>query len=376
MIRMQKRAVLSVALLLLAGQALADIVIGQVAPFSGPLAPTGNHLRAGAQLYIDSVNASGGVNGQRIRLVSKDDGYKVSETVRLAKELINEAQPVALFGFVGTGNVEELVKEKVLADAGIPLVTVRSGASSLAKSANPWLFFTRASYEAEINKIIELYAPIGYKKLAVFYQNDPFGLDGLASAEALAKKYDCKIVAKGSYEKNTTDVAAAVKAIAAGEPNAVIMVSNTAASAEFVKKSREAGNMAQLVALSVNDAPQIVERIGKQTASGLAITQVVPSPENRSIPIVREVMDSYARAKPADVAVNHALLEGYLGAKVLVEGLRRAGPSPTRRKLRDTLEQIKDYDAGELFVTYSATSHVGMNFVDINIINREGRLLK
>lgn len=88
-------------------------------------------------------------------------------------------------------------------------------------------------------------------------------------------------------------------------------------------------------------------------------------------------MDSYARAKPADVAVNHALLEGYLGAKVLVEGLRPGRPEPdARRKLRDTLEQIKDYDAGELFVTYSATSHVGMNFVDINIINREGRLLK
>ena len=182
MINTLKHAALVFALLVFAGQSTAEIVIGQVTPLSGPLAPTGSHIRAGAQLYFDAVNASGGVHGQKIRLISKDDAYKAAETVRLAKELLDEAQPLALFGFVGTGNAEAMMKEKVLTNAGIPLVMVRTGASAVMKSGNPWLFITRASYEAEIKRIIQQYSSTGYRNYAIFYQNDPFGLEGLASA--------------------------------------------------------------------------------------------------------------------------------------------------------------------------------------------------
>jgi len=87
-----------------------EIVIAQAAPFSGPLAPTGTHIRAGIQLYLDRVNAAGGIHGARLKLVSKDDGYKSEETVRLVKELAREAKPVAFAGIVGTGNTEALIK--------------------------------------------------------------------------------------------------------------------------------------------------------------------------------------------------------------------------------------------------------------------------
>ena len=124
------------ALLLGLGPAIAgtgEIVVGQVAAFSGPLAPTGNHMRAGAQLHFDAVNASGGVHGATIRLVAQDDGYKSEETVRLARSLLKESQPLAFIGFVGTGNVEAMLEQKVLGEAGIPLIAVRSGASSLVR---------------------------------------------------------------------------------------------------------------------------------------------------------------------------------------------------------------------------------------------------
>ena len=106
----------------------AEIVVGQVAPFSGPLAPTGTFMRAGAQLYFDAVNASGGIHGAQIRLVSKDDGYKTAETIRLAREMLKEERPVAFFGFVGTGNVEAIIENGLLGEAGIPLIAVRTGA--------------------------------------------------------------------------------------------------------------------------------------------------------------------------------------------------------------------------------------------------------
>lgn len=377
MINTLKHAALVFALLVLAGQSTAEIVIGQVTPLSGPLAPTGSHIRAGAQLYFDAVNASGGVHGQKIRLISKDDAYKAAETVRLAKELLDEAQPLALFGFVGTGNAEAMLKEKVLTNAGIPLVMVRTGASAVMKSGNPWLFITRASYEAEINKIIQQYSLTGYRTYAVLYQDDPFGLDVLGSTEALISKFDSKIVAKAGYKKNTTEVSDAVKSIAAAAPHAIIMISNTAASAEFLKQARAAGITAQFITISVTDAAQVVQRIGKEVASGLALTQVFPDPEARSIPLTREIMENFSKYKPAaDIKPNQTLVEGYVGAKVLVEGLRRAGPNPTRKKLRDALEQIKDFDAGDLYVSFTPSNHAGVNYVDITIINRDGKLLK
>ncbi|HCZ16575.1 MAG TPA: hypothetical protein DHV85_18710, partial [Candidatus Accumulibacter sp.] len=216
---------------------VADIVIGQVAAFSGPLAPTGTHMRAGAQLYFDAVNAEGGVHGARIRLISKDDGYKTDETVRLARELLKESRPLAFIGFVGTGNVEAMLEKKVLSDAGIPLIAVRTGAASVVQRNDPLLFLTRASYAEEVQKIIDQYATTGYTRFAILYQDDAFGRDVLGSTEQAISKAGGTLLATDSYPKNTTEVGAAVKTIAAAKPQAVIMIANTAASAEFLKQS-------------------------------------------------------------------------------------------------------------------------------------------
>lgn len=354
----------------------AEIIIGQVAAFSGPLAPTGTHMRAGAQLYFDAVNAKGGIHGAKIRLVSLDDGYKTEETVRQARAMLKETEPLAFIGFVGTGNVEAMLEQKVLSEAGIPLVAVRTGAESVVRRNDPFLFMTRASYAEEIDRIIDQYVTIGYTRFAVLYQEDAFGQGALSSAEQSIKKAGGTLVAKGPYEKNTTNVAAAVKTIAAAKAQAVILIANTAASAEFVKQSREAGDLAQHVALSTTDAAQVVKRIGADKAAGLAITQVVPDPNSFSVGMIREAQNDFAKFQPKDVTLNHTFIEGYLGAKVLGEALRRAGPNPTRRKLREALESLSNYDAGGILINFSAKRHAGSRYVDITILNRAGKLLR
>jgi ABC-type branched-subunit amino acid transport system substrate-binding protein len=370
------RWTVTAALLTLARGSAAAIVVGQIAAFSGPLAPTGTHMRAGAQLYFDAVNADGGIHGERIRLVSLDDGYKSEETVRLAREMLKETQPLAFIGFVGTGNVEAVLDQKILAEAGIPLIAVRSGAETLVRRNDPFLFLTRASYAEEIEKIASQYVSTGYLHFAVLYQDDAFGQGALRSAEQVITKAGGTVVAKGSYAKNTTDVGSAVKAIAAAKPQAVILIANTAATAEFLKQSRAAGNLAQYVALSVTDAGQVVQRIGADKAEGLALTQVVPDPNSHTVALIREIQGNFRKFKPQEVTLNHTFVEGYLGAKVLGEALRRVGPNPTRKKLRDALETLRDYDAGGVFITFSPQRHAGARFVDITILNRAGKLLR
>lgn len=361
---------------LLPGVAVADIVIAQVAPFSGPLAPTGNNMKAGAQLCFDAVNAAGGINGEKIRLIATDDGYKTSETVRLVQEMTREHHPVAFFGIVGTGNVEGLIKGNILARAGIPLVAARTGATSVSTPVHPWLFLTRASYAQEIRKTVEQFVPLGYRRVAVFYQNDPFGLDGLKGLENALQQSGGELVAKGSYEKNTVQVENAVKTIAGASPQLVVMVSNTAASSEFVKQFRATGNHAQLSTISVTDGGQVIQKIGVDTARGLAISQVVPDPANMSVLLIREIQERLKKYPQGNVTLNHTLVEGYLGAKVLVEALRLAGPKPTAKKFRDTLEGIGQFDAGGLNIGFSPNNHRGSAYTDITIIGRNGKLLR
>jgi len=305
-----------------------------------------------------------------------DDEYKTEQTVKLAREVIRDSKPIALTGVVGTGNVAALLSEKVLDEAGIPLVGVRSGASSLVNTTNPWLFVTRASYADEITKILELYSMTGNSRFAVFYQNDSFGQDGLANAERLIAQFKGQLVAKASYEKNTTDVAAAVKTIHAASPQAVIMISNTAASAEFVKQMRSIGNVSQLTTLSTTDGPQVVSKIGAESAKGLAITQVVPAPSALSVSLIKEIQAAYKRFPNPEIALNHTMIEGYLAAKIIGEGLRKAGPNATRKQLRDALKTIKNQDFGGLTANFSGNSQAGVQFVDITILNKEGKLLR
>lgn len=362
--------------LLVCGNALAEIVVAQIAPFTGPLASTGKGLRAGAQLYFDAQNAAGGINGQNIRLYSADDGYDAEQTLRLVKEAAQVQRPLALLGIVGTGNVEALLRADLLGKLGIPLIGARSGASSLAARPLPWLFLTRAGYEHEISRLVGLYLPLGYRRVAAFYQNDAFGRDGLKSLEQAVRKNGGELVARGSYEKNTTQVDHAVKTIAEAAPQLVIMVSNTAASAEFVRQFRATGVPAQLATLSVTDGAQVVDKAGAAIAHGLAISQVVPDPNDASLALIREIRERARKFPPADSPINHSFVEGYLAAKVLGEGIRRAGNDPTPKKLRDALEAISGYDVGGIVIGFAADDHIGSRYSDITILNRNGRLLR
>jgi len=204
-------AAVALAATLGAGPARADLTVVQVAPLSGPLADTGLLLQQGANLAFQEANAKGGIHGQKIRLISKDDGYKVDETLRLVKEAGSATdKPVAFLGLVGTGNMAALVQKKLIDDLGIPVVGVRTGASALRNPSHPLVYHLRASYTAEVDKLVEVASSIGGKRFGVFYQDDPFGQDGLEAMKKAIAKRNLELVASGAYEKNTTQVEAAV----------------------------------------------------------------------------------------------------------------------------------------------------------------------
>lgn len=353
----------------------ADVVIGQIAPLSGVLATTGQQMVLGAKVYFDFINSQGGVNGARIRTLVVDDAYKVEQTLALTREMVARPEVVALFGMAGTANIGKLLQEDVLGKAGIALVAPYTGGEPLRTPFNPWIFHLRAGYADETEHMVKQLTTQGVQRIAVLYQDDAFGKAGLAGVEAALARRNLKIAMAAPYERNTDKVGPAVKQVLEANAQSVIMVAINKPAAAFVKQYREAGGGGQLFSISVVDPAELVKLAGINNVRGLGISQVVPYPYQASLPVVKQFHEHLAKFAP-EASVNYTNFEVYLGARVLVEGLRRAGVNPTREKLIKALELMTSYDLGGISVGYGPKQRVGSRFVDVTVIGSTGKLLK
>ena len=368
--------VAALALCSLGGLALAaELVIGQVAPLSGVLASTGHQMVVGGQIYFDAINAQGGIHGAKIRHLVVDDGYKVPETVRLTREMLARPEVVALFGFAGTANVTQLLTDGVLDAGGAALVAPYTGGESLRNPFNPWIFHVRAGYADEAEHMVQQLTTLGMNRIAVMYQDDGFGKAGLLGVTNALDKRKLKLAASAGYERNTDKVEEAVKKIKASDAQAIIMVSVNKSTAAFMKLYRESGGGAQMYNISVVDPAELVKLAGLKNAHGLGISQVVPYPYMASMPVVREYQSLLKKYAPKEL-VNYTSFEEFVGAKVLVEALRRAGPNPTRAKVVKALESMDSYDTGGITVGYSAGNRIGSRYVEVTVIGSTGKLLR
>lgn len=360
----------------LAAIAADEIVIGQVAPLTGTIAGTGEEYVAGGAAYFAHVNAKGGIYGRKIRVVVKDDGYKPDLTLSQTKALLADEKPLALFGFVGTGNVLALNKNKVLEDAGIALMAPYTGAQDLRDPMNPYIFHIRASYTDETSRMVEHLHTIGLRRFAVMYQDDPFGKSGLAGAERAVQKLGMQLVAKGGYDRTKPEeVDAAIAAIAPANPDAIIMVSVNRASAAFVKKMREKGSRARLFSISVVNFKELLKNAGEEMVRGVGISQVMPYPYSSKVPVAHEFQQMMAKYQPGKT-VSYASMESYIAAKILVEAIKRSGGNPTREKVISQLEKMNNYDVGGFKVSFGPDNRVGSRFVEVTVIGPDGRLMR
>ncbi len=353
----------------------ADLVIGQVAPLSGVLASTGHQMVVGGKIYFDAINEQGGIHGAMIKQVVVDDAYKVEETSRLTREMLARPEVIALFGFAGTANVSKLLEDGILDVGGAALVAPYTGGEALRTPFNPWIFHVRAGYADEAEHMVQQLTTLGMNRIAVMYQDDGFGKAGLLGVTNALAKRNLKLAVAAGYERNTDKVDDAVRKIKASDAQAIIMVSVNKSTAAFMKQYRESGGGAQMYNISVVDPAELVKLAGLKNAHGLGISQVVPYPFMANLPVVREYQALLKKYAPKE-QVNYTSFEEFVGAKVLVEALRRAGPNPTRAKVVKALESMGSFDTGGITVGFSPSNRVGSRYVEVTVIGSTGKLLK
>ncbi len=349
-----------------------SVLVGQSAALSGPAKELGIDMRMGIQAYFDQVNKAGGVNGRKLVLKSLDDGYEATRAAANTKVLITQDNVFALLGYVGTPTSE--ASKPIFTEARVPFVGAFTGAELLRSPFNRYIFNVRASYFDETDAIVALVAGLGITRIAVFYQNDSYGKAGLTGVERAMTKRNLKIAATGTVERNTTDVAAAVKTIAAIDPQAVVMISAYKSCAAFIKEMRKASSNPQFMNVSFVGSKALAAELG-ESGRGVGISQVVPFPWNLGAPLVKDYQ-KHLTAHAGNDQYNFSSLEGYMAAKVFVEGLRRAGRDPTRESFIAALETLRNFDLGGFNVTYTPLDHNGSRFVELTVIGKEGKFLR
>jgi branched-chain amino acid transport system substrate-binding protein len=367
--------VASAALGLVCRNADAQIRIGQTTGLTGPVAASVAEINTGAMLYLDHVNAEGGVAGQKIELVSLDDKNQPPLTVENAKQLIADPKVITLFLNRGTPHTQAVMP--LLAEARIVLLAPSTGAMAVHSPVNPWIFNVRATYQREAERLTRHLGVAGVEKVGICYVNDSFGTDALQGALRAFKEAGKTPAVSEPVDKATPDYTSCVKKVLANQQLGVVMIGTTVSVAAGVKALRAAGSSATVGTLSNNAAGGFVKALGEH-AHGVIVSQVFPSERRLATPMIAEA-DRLAASKNIK-QLTPAMIEGFAAAKVLVTGLKRAAADGkgviTRASFKKALESFDQVDIGGGIggagLSYSPTDHSGLEFVDLSYIGGDG----
>jgi branched-chain amino acid transport system substrate-binding protein len=346
---------------------LAQIKIGQTAGYTGTAASSVKETATGAQLYLDHINAQGGVNGQKIELVSMDDKFDPALAAENAKKLIADSKVMALFLTRGTPHTEAIMP--LLKDAGITLIAPSTGAMSLHSPVHPWVFNVRATYQREAEHLTRHLSIPGAQTVAVIQVNDSFGADVAPGVLKVFKELGKQPAAYELFDRKAPDFKAIAAKVAAAKPLSVIFIGTGSTVAEGVKALRAAGSKATIATLSNNGSSGFIKSMG-DNATNMIVSQVFPSPRSYKVAMAAEASQLAERKKIPEVTPQ--MLEGFAAAKVLVAALKRCGNDITRSNIKKALETFNKVDIGGLEVSFSPTDHTGLRFSELSIVSAEG----
>lgn len=353
------------------GVSADTITLGQSTALTGPLGDLGQEVLKGAKVYFDETNARGGVHGRSIKLISKDDAYDRQKTLDNVAGFISDDSTLALFGTFGTPNNEALIP--IAQKAGLPVLMPYTGAPSVRAKTLKAVFNLRASYADEMQRIVQHLSTVGITRMAVVYQNNSFGQEALAAATQALESRKLKPLLAVPVENDASDATAAAGKALGADPEAVLLALAGKPSIEIIKQISQRRKGLQMYALSVVATPANLKALGSD-GTGVAITQVVPFPANAQVPVVREYQQAMTAAGHTEFS--HLSLEGYLNARVTVEGLRRAGRNLTRASLVSALDGLRNYSLGGLEVSFGQGAASGSRFIELTMINGQGKLIK
>ncbi|MFA6070558.1 MAG: ABC transporter substrate-binding protein [Janthinobacterium sp.] len=346
------------------------IRLGMVNAQTGAASGLGRAMLDGATAVFQEANQRGGIHGRSIELVVADDGYDPDRAISETLRLVEEKQVFALFGNVGTPTTNAVIP--IVQEMKVPLVGAFTGAMTLRRPVVHEIINFRASYDDESDALVQYFVSRGIKRFGVLYQDDGFGnavLDGTVRA---LQRRDMELVAKGAFQRGTTAVKAGLAALIGHDLQVVIMAGPYTPVAAFVREASQVKLKAALATVSFVGTDSLLQLLGTE-GNNILISQVVPLPEERTLPIAAECADLLARHVPA-ARLSFVSFEGCISATLMVAALRRTGADLTRERLIRSFETFERLDLGGLQVTLRPGDHQASTAVFLTRI-ADGRIV-
>lgn len=376
-----------------------EITVGMSAAFTGPTRGLGIEVYRGSMAYFSHINEQGGVCGHQIKVKAYDDGYNPVPTIMNTIRLVEEDDVSLLFDYVGTPTVTRMLPLLKIYSAHRETFLFFPFSGAQPQRERPYgqyVYNLRASYDQEIDALVDYLVSIGRNRIAVFYQIDAYGRSGMEAVQKSVSKYGARMVGQATYYRGTTydeTMKPQVKIIKTASPDSVIAVGAYQACAAFIRDSRDAGLNVPIANVSFVDSENKLklllrtsELTGKDYTANLINSQVVPSYETTDLPAVsqyRTLMAKYDIMPPKHLVKQDyephkhspVSLEGFLNAKMLVAILEKLGPSLHPRNIKAAVESIRNYDLGiNVPVNFGPDRHQGLDAVFLTTVE-QGRFV-
>ena len=345
------------------------ILFGQAAALEGPSSALGQGMRQGILAAFAEINAKGGVHGRKLELISRDDGYDPDRSVVQTTKLIEEDKVFALIGAVGTPTTAATVP--IAQARNVPFIGPFTGAAFLRAPELHNVVNIRASYSAEAEAWIKhLTEDLHVKSIAIFYQDDIFGRDGLAGVKLALEKRNMELTAEATFERNTKAVGSALRTLKRAEPEAVVMVGTYGPCAKFIKLAHESGFNPIFVNISFVGANALAKELGTE-GKGVIVSQVVPFPWDASVKVVADYQAAEKALDPG-LKPEFVSLEGYLSGRLVAAALEQTGPNPTRADMLRVINDVGRFDISGTIMTFGPKKYDASSKVFLTVIQRDG----
>lgn len=350
-----------------------DLTVAQIGPFTGLPSPDAAEINAGAQAFFDSVNAAGGIGGRNIKLLKFDDGFTAPGFIAQFKAAM-DAGPIALLSPIGSAALSKMMQDGLLDSTDVVVMNAIPGSEQFRNPGHPKLFHVRAGDRAQLERILGHAKVLSVNEMHVLHQDLPIGTGGLATVQDLAARMGgIKVTATGTKHDPEALTAAARDSAKVPISSSVIVIGTPKFCADAIARWRAAGGRHQVYTLSYVPAGLLTKVVGEAGARGVGIAQTFPAPQGSKLKLQRDFQQTMQQYAPGVKDYTHFHLEGYVSARVLVAGLRRAGPRPTASTLRTALRDMGEVSVGGFNVDFRK-GNVGSSWVDIAVVSEGGKL--
>ncbi|AZU59722.1 amino acid-binding protein (plasmid) [Ralstonia solanacearum] len=300
-------------------------------------------------------------------------------SVRRTAQTIRQYRPVALLNYYGSARTDTLIKSGVLDTYRTPVIGANVSSTKVRQNPdNRWVFYVRAGLMDEADRMVRQSVALGGKRVAVLYQGDAFGEDGLSKSQVVLRTFGIKPVVTLPLETRMMDAPILNKiaeTVLKADVDVVLMFSDSVNVGGFLRAYRERGGNALVTTDSTPSADEVVRASSADLARGVCIAEVMPAIEKHNTRLTRSFTADMIAGGRADLARSTTALEGYVSARLFVEALRRVTGAVTGEAIRTALQTRGPFDLGGFEVRYGPAQYEGSQFVDIGIIGRNGRVL-